>query len=164
MVTDKTSFLYIAKTMAEKNGLPIAIVPAICEVESGWNTYAMRYEPAFAARYINGRNVAHPREGCSRLTEELGLATSWGLMQVMGQTARELGFDGPYLAELCEPDVGMTYGCLLLAQKMKLYHRDYGLGGVIAAYNAGSPRMDRNGQWINQPYVNKVMAAIHKYS
>ena len=37
---------------AVKYGLDLAIVCAVCEQESSWNTYAIRFEPAFEARYI----------------------------------------------------------------------------------------------------------------
>ena len=36
--------------------------------------------------------------------------SSWGLMQIMGATAREQGFRGNYLTELCDPWVNIEYG------------------------------------------------------
>lgn len=154
---------YIEHIRQSAGTLPVGLVAAIIEVESGWDTYAMRYEPVFAARYIT-RELVQPRGVCTRLTEELSLAMSWGLMQIMGQTARELGFDRPYLAALCDPAPGIEYGCRLLRQKWQRYAKEYGVGGVISAYNAGKPRTNDRGQWVNQDYVDKVKSAWDKYA
>lgn len=34
-------------------------------------------------------------------------ANQWGVMQVMGGVAREVGFKGSFLTELCDPEVGI---------------------------------------------------------
>ena len=36
-------------------------------------------------------------------------------MQVMGQVAREFGFEESSLAELCDPATGIEFGCRILA-------------------------------------------------
>jgi soluble lytic murein transglycosylase-like protein len=41
---------------------------------------------------------------------------SWGLCQVMGATAREEGFRGPYLTQLCDPATNLPIGCSVLAK------------------------------------------------
>ena len=51
-------------------------------------------------------------------TESRMRAFSWGLMQVMGQVAREHGFSGRSLAQLCEPATGLEIGCRVLAAKL----------------------------------------------
>src|SRR5712692_9451618 len=51
-------------------------------------------------------------------TEAAARALSWGLMQVMGQVAREAGFAGASLAELCDPAAGLEVGCRVLAHKL----------------------------------------------
>jgi len=38
-------------------------------------------------------------------------------MQVMGQVAREHGFEGKFLSALCDPALGLDIGCAALAAK-----------------------------------------------
>lgn len=152
----------LATDIAKKFKLSPALVCAICEVESSWMATAIRFEPTFFTRYISGRDIAKPIQPCSRVTEEIALATSWGLMQVIGATARRLGFDKAFLSDLTIPEVGLIYGCRYLTE-LKRQYNSYGLGGIISAYNAGKPVMDKNGLWVNQGYVSKVLAAIDKY-
>lgn len=75
-------------------------------------------------------------------------------MQLMGGTARGLGFEG-HIAELVDPATGLEYGCRYLAKQMTRYPA---IPHAIAAYNAGSYR-DSNGDGFadNQDYVDKVM-------
>jgi soluble lytic murein transglycosylase-like protein len=44
--------LALAQRAAETEGLDAALVCAVVEQESGWNPWAMRYEPAFFAKYV----------------------------------------------------------------------------------------------------------------
>ena len=87
-----------------------ALVCAMCEQESAWNTYAIRYEPGFRTRYVAPLGLPP--------TEEIARSISWGLMQVMGQVAREHGFDGKFLSALCDPALGLDIGCAALASKL----------------------------------------------
>ena len=75
----------------------------------------MRYEGAFRARYVAPLGLP--------ATEEIARSISWGLMQVMGQVAREHGFDGRFLSALCDPDAGVSMGCVVLAAKLELAGR-----------------------------------------
>jgi soluble lytic murein transglycosylase-like protein len=85
------------------------------EQESSWNPWALRYEPAFYARYVEPQlsRGAIASEGEARAR-----AFSWGLMQVMGQVARERGFAGASLANLCDPATGLAVGCRVFAAKL----------------------------------------------
>lgn len=141
---------------AERYELPVKLVRAIVAVESSGNPWATRYEPAFYARYVHGKG--HTVFGnCSRSTEEISRAMSWGLMQIMGQTARENGFKVSFLAALCDPAAGLDWGCFYLARQIKRYQGN--LEAAVAAYNAGSATRDEHNQWRNQGYVNKIRAA-----
>jgi len=42
----------LASNLAQVYGLDPALVCAVIEQESAWNTWAMRYEPAFFAKYV----------------------------------------------------------------------------------------------------------------
>ena len=119
------------------------LVVAFCEVESGFNSFAIRYEPDY--RWLFGEELSR--------TEEISQKISWGLMQVMGAVARERGLRSKYLSVLTEPKIGIRFGCAHLA-----WFRDkkgYSGDDIIAAYNAGSPRK-KNGVYVNQGYVDKV--------
>lgn len=94
----------LAKKYAIKYSINLSLICALIEHESSWNVFAVRYEPLFYQRYVV------PLKGITA-TEAQMRATSWGLMQLMGQTAREFGFIGKYLAELCDPEIGIDFGC-----------------------------------------------------
>ncbi len=102
----------LAKQKAAAHQLYPDLVCAICEQESSWNPWSIRFEPAFERRYIR------PALPTAPTTEELTLAMSWGLMQVMGETAREYGFDGAFLSALCDPATGLEMGYRVLAAKL----------------------------------------------
>ena len=119
------------------------LIAAICEVESRFDTFAIRYEPHY--RWLFGEELSP--------TETISQKTSWGLMQVMGAVARERGLRSKYLSVLTTPKIGIRFGCAHLA-----WFRDkkgYSGDDMIAAYNAGSPRK-KSGIYLNQGYVDKV--------
>lgn len=157
-MTASTALMEIIKEAAEYRSLPPALVTAIVKVESDFIPTAIRYEPAFYARYIAGKPIkaVYP---CSKETEAHARAMSWGLMQVMGQTARERDFSGAFLSELCDPASGLYWGCKHLDYLRSKYEATHGIEGVVAAYNAGSPRKNHTGQFVNQIYVEKIREA-----
>lgn len=138
----------IIDRIAPQYDLEPDLVEAVCLHESdGGDPLAVRIEPGFYKRYTEPMSFSATEEWCR--------AMSWGLMQVMGQVAREYGFKGCYLTGLLDPETNITYGCRHLANKIKKYGRvDYGL----AAYNAGSCRRDEAGSIVNQKYIDAVMA------
>ena len=97
----------LARTIASQHALDPALVCAIVEQESSWDTHAIRYEPAFRAHYVAPLGLTP--------TEEVARSISWGLMQVMGQSARERGFNGKFLSALCDPSNGLAIGCTVFA-------------------------------------------------
>ena len=73
----------------------------------------MRYEPAFFTKYVAPlytNNKVSASEAYAR-------GFSWGLMQVMGQVARETGFEPLFLSALCDPEQGLAIGCKVLRKK-----------------------------------------------
>ena len=100
----------LARAAAERHALDPALVCAVVEQESAWDAHAIRYEPAFRTRYVAPLGLPP--------TEEVARSISWGLMQVMGQVAREHGFSGKFLSALCEPAAGLDIGCAVLASKL----------------------------------------------
>ena len=148
-----------AKSLAEQVGLDPVFVLAIIHVESGGNRWACRFEPGFLAKYLEGKSVT--RFGAASAdTERTMRATSYGLMQVMGQVAREHGCKEPFLTTLCDTELGISYGCKHLSWlRSKLFsqnHIDYTV--LAAAYNGGLGAV-KNGRLANPEYPAKVMAA-----
>ena len=143
-------------------GLEPAMVAAVCEVESGFNPYAARYEAGFHHRYVKpwlkqGRRAS--------LFEEAALATSLGIMQVMGLVAVELGCEVRSLPSLVTVETGLWFGCRKLRQIVRRYGQDAS-SDIFAAYNAGSVRwldVDRDGRkdpdepYRNQRYVDTCL-------
>lgn len=146
----------LIESAAARHGLPVRLVEAVVGVESGGNTWSIRYEPAFYERYVRQDKTVRAKAPCSLDTERKSRATSWGLMQVMGATARGLGFDGAFLSELTDPAVGLEYGCRLLARLGERCKASHGWPGAVAAYNAGSVRLGPEGGFVNQAYVDKI--------
>jgi soluble lytic murein transglycosylase-like protein len=134
---------------AAEHEIDPALVSSFVMVESSGNPKATRYEPAFYNKYISPMNLPEV-EGKSR-------ATSFGLMQIMGQVARELGFKGEF-TDLFIPEVGLDYSLKHLKKFIERY-KGKGIDYAISSYNAGSPRFNSSGEFVNQGYVDM----IHKY-
>jgi soluble lytic murein transglycosylase-like protein len=139
----RDELIALAKAEAAAQGLDPTLVCAVCEQESGWDSWAIRYEDAFWQKYESHLSIA-PTEGRAR-------AFSWGLMQIMGQTARELGFKARSLGELLDCQVGLHFGCLKLAACLRLADGDVQAG--LLKYNGGS----------NPDYPSQVMARMASY-
>src|SRR5437899_11674014 len=119
-----TTLIALARRIAAAHALDTALVCAVIEQESSWNPYAMRYEPTFFSRYVaplyTNNNIT--------ASEAWARGFSWGLMQVMGQVAREHGFaaaEHPFLSELCDPEQGINVGCRVLSAKLALAANDF---------------------------------------
>jgi soluble lytic murein transglycosylase-like protein len=105
--------LTLARKAAIAQSLDPALVCAVVEQESAWNPWAMRYEPAFFSKYVASLYTNNKIAA----TEAYARGFSWGLMQVMGQVAREAGFDALFLSALCDPEQGLAIGCKVLRKK-----------------------------------------------
>lgn len=150
---------HLIRSAAAEHHLPPELVTAIVAVESSGRATAKRYEPKFDQRYNITANNPFVPEGVSRSQEERLRGTSWGLMQVMGETARFLGFQGQ-MKELEDPETCLFWGCLFLRRLRDRYFEKWGWPGVAAAYNAGSPRLAESGKFVNQVYVDKVLRRL----
>jgi soluble lytic murein transglycosylase-like protein len=139
--------LALAQRAAEAEGLDAALVCAVVEQESGWNPWAMRYEPGFFAKYV-APLYTNNKVGA---TEAYARGISWGLMQVMGQTAREKGASSLYLSTLCDPAVGLAIGCRILRQKLDAAGGD--AARALLAWNGGA----------NKDYADEVLARVGRY-
>ena len=132
----------LARRAAAAQSLDPALVCAVVEQESAWNPWAIRYEPLFFAKYVASlytNNKVSASEAYAR-------GFSWGLMQVMGQVAREFGFDAPFLSALCDPEQGLALGCKVLRKKFDAADGD--ATRALLAWNGGG----------NPAYAAQVLA------
>lgn len=158
-------------------GLDDALVRAVIAVESSGDRWAYNPEPRY--RWFWDVRMWAPFRAVT--ADELKAKTpppdfpclagdpdqewwaqqaSWGPMQVMGAVAREYGFRGRYLTELCsESGIGIEMGCRVLAARLKWAGGD--VDAALASYNGG-PQGNEPGrlQKRNAAYVQKVRAAL----
>ena len=143
--------------------IPKTLFLSIIMQESKGNSYAMRYEPKFydwLQRKVTSEEISPFAKHASRFTELKARATSFGPMQVMGQTARQMGFRGVFLTELTNPEVGLYCGMLYYFQQ----HQKHGtIEAALSAYNAGTPRLNLQGKYQNQEYVDSVLAHKQRF-
>ena len=138
-----TELVTLARNIADAHGLDQTLACAVVEQESAWDTHAMRYEPGFRAHYVAPLRLP--------ATEEIARSISWGLMQVMGQVAREHGFTGKFLSALGDPKVGVAVGCEVLARKISAADND--IWRALELWNGGA----------NPEYAAQVIARVARY-
>lgn len=135
----------------KKNDLDILLVRAIITHESNWDTYAMRYEAHYQWLY---KEIECAKKMRCRLDLEIfSQKTSWGLGQMMGAVARELGHEGS-MAQLTDGFINMKYVCMHLKNiKQRFKDQD----SIIAVYNGGPNAVyKKEGIYPNQGYVDSV--------
>ena len=132
----------LAKATAQQYGLDPALTCAVVEQESAWDTWAIRAEPAFDERYVKPMHKTP--------TEEWARSMSWGLMQLMGEAARERGYVGA-LPALCDPTAGLAWGCVHLKGKLAAAGGD--VTRALLLWNGGG----------NPNYPAEVLARMEKY-
>jgi soluble lytic murein transglycosylase-like protein len=146
--TPPQDLLTLAQDAAQAHGLWPELVCAIIEQESDWDRWAVRYEPMFYKRYIvplTTKSAGLPE------SEARMRAISWGLMQVMGQVAREHGFLGNSLAQMCDPRTGLDIGSRVLAAKLAVAEGN--VRRALLLWNGGG----------NRDYPDAVLAKTRKY-
>lgn len=165
------------RSAAEAMRLPPELVLAVCRVESSLNPWAYNPEPGyrwvvdcrtgrpFRALTPAERTSAEPPPDFPMLAgdrdqEWWGQRASWGLMQIMGALAREIGFRGPYLPELCDPMLNLSLGCRHLSRLRDRYLPTRGWHGVCAVYNGGPGALLADGNVTNPAYPAKVLLAL----
>ncbi len=142
MTPTREQIIDLVKLKCEE--LDPALVCAIIEQESNFNPWAIRFEPGFLQRYVIPLNLTNPTETYAR-------STSWGLMQLMGQSARELGYTGN-LSRLCEPETGIPWGCMHFRHKLAAAGND--LRKSLLLWNGGG----------NVLYPDQVLARVGQFT
>lgn len=161
---------------AKAAGLNPALVTAVVMQESGGYPWAWRPEAGYRYFWNVRKNTPFRPVSVAESTSEIppqdfrsmpgagsdaqewwAQQASWGLMQVMGALARELGFKGPYLTQICEPGLNLELGCTQLAKLMKWANGD--TERALAAYNGG--RLGNTHRPLrNQQYASEVLARM----
>jgi soluble lytic murein transglycosylase-like protein len=171
-----TAYRDLIVSTATARGLSPNLVEAFVLQESSGNTWA--WNPESAYRYLWDVRAQRPfrlltlAERASEIppddfysvagdrdNEWWAQQASWGLLQIMGALARELGFVGPFLTELCDPAINLRLGCLHLSRLMVWAHGDMRM--AAAAFNGG-----RGGHTKPDPqrYASHVMTLIQTVS
>lgn len=145
---NKDELISLARSVAAQHSLDPQLVCAVVEQESAWNPWAMRWEGAFFQKYVMPLYTAKKIS----VTEAYARGFSWGLMQVMGEVAREFDFTGLYLSELCDPAVGLEFGCRRLAKALAKAQGDQ--AAALLGWNGGA----------NVNYPAEVLARVENYS
>ncbi len=142
-----SQLLALARKAAAAQALDPALVCAVVEQESAWNPWAIRYEPLFFSKYV----ASFYTNNKISASEAYARGFSWGLMQVMGQVAREASFDALFLSALCDPEQGLAVGCKVLRKKLDTAAGD--TTRALLAWNGGG----------NPNYAAQVLARRSHY-
>lgn len=147
------AYTVLCRSVATSHGIDPNLLEALVLQESGGNPWAWNPEPHY--RYF--WDVRHHRPFRALTSEERqserppkdfpclagdpdqewwAQQASWGLLQLMGAVARELGFKNPYLPELCDPQVNLTLGARHLGNRLRWAAGD--TKAALSAYNAGT--------------------------
>lgn len=125
----ENDFDHLVYPEAARRGLDPLLIKAVIATESSFNPNATRAEPQI-------RDASH------------------GLMQILYQTAKMMGYAGTPEG-LFDPAVNIQFGSAYLAHQVTRYQGD--VPSAIAAYNAGTARKNPDGTFTNQGYVDKVL-------
>lgn len=153
---NRKNILQGIKAKADLHKVPWTLADAIVCTESAYNPWAVRYEKNI--------NVFQLPDKFSKLTRvsldtEVQLQKfSYGLFQILGCTSRWMGYNGSFM-QLCDIDTNITWGLRYLEHLRERYNFQ---DDVISAFNMGTPRRKKNGQYVNQEYVDKVVSFMSK--
>jgi hypothetical protein len=144
-------------TAAKVSALDPDLVEAMVLVESAGRAWAWNPEPHYrwiwdVAKERPFRSLTQAEAsskwpppdfrslGGDRDQEWWGQQASWGLLQVMGAVARERGFRGLYLPELCDVATNLMLGSKHFAALLRWAGGD--VWKAVGAYNGGPGNWD----------------------
>jgi hypothetical protein len=143
--------LGLVDVASKKHSLDFWTLVAHVEKESSGNPLAYRLEPVYRWFY--------PRGTVPSGQELLFQKTSWGLLQIMGATARELGYatapkiwpDSPLLDA---PATALHLGCRYFVRQLRRYGN---IRDALSAYNAGHATPNNFGAYV-EPILERADA------
>lgn len=120
-----------------KYDLDPVLVASVVWQESRGNPWAQRFEKKFYLEKILPRSreelagwVPAVNELPTLDTERVARAHSWGLMQVLLETARVVGYSEPYATELCVVETNIDVGCCYLRVCFERAAREHSRGEI----------------------------------
>lgn len=140
MTASVREFWQLIRETARTHCLDPFTVAAVVSRESEGNPWVMRREPDYPYLFDRETRQAVRRKDVNSQTfpggpvEMLGQTQSWGLMQVMGAIAREMGHEGRF-SSLLDSATNFEIGCRFPAQLQARWGEFDGL----AAYHVGHP-------------------------
>lgn len=146
--TRVAQWMPIVRIHAFNFGLEPELVAAVIAAESAGRQYAQRVERSFWERYLVGikrwvRGTANEADDHWAKFPDV-YSSSYGLMQVMLQTAAEAGFSYQFPGELFDPERNVLCGCMVLARHLRATKNER---QALLRYNGGGDPM----------YPDKVM-------
>jgi len=147
---DQKAIQDLIVSIAQSQNVNVQLALAIAAQESNFNPNVVRYEPSW--RYLFHPSIYCKHMGITKNTEIILQSISWGVMQVMGSVLRELGYNG-HLTQMIDPNLSISFGCKKLFKISKKFENEL---DIIATYNAGFPRKNDDGSYLNQSYVDGV--------
>jgi hypothetical protein len=148
----------LIRSESERSGVDANLLRALAEQESGGIQWKTRYELQ-SSRYVTATWEYASRLGITSETERTAQMHSYGVWQMMGFLAREMGYQD-YLIKLCDPTVLLPLVCKHLKHLAQHYPDE---PSVISAYNQGSPRKTPGGQFENaSSYVDPVCRRLRE--
>lgn len=158
---------------SDRHKIPLGLALAVTEQESSFDPWAWNPEPKY--RYLWNVLTNKPfrkltaAEDASEIppvdfrayrgvpidAEWWGQQASWGPMQVMGAVARECGFQGRFLSQLCDPSVGIELGCQHLGKQLRRFKDPF---PALEAWNGGPGAVGHNAK-----YAGEVLARLEHF-
>ena len=158
---------------ADRYVIPRPLALAVVEQESAFDPWAWNPEPKY--RYLWNLRTNQPFRkltpaeiasevppldfkaylGVSADAEWWGQQASWGLYQIMGAVAREYGFRGRFLSQLCDPAVGVELGCRHLGVLLRRFKNPF---SALEAWNGGPGAVGHHPK-----YANEVLARMEHF-
>lgn len=148
----------IAERWSRQTNVPVALILAFIDQESGGNSKAYRAEKEYLAEYVSkecGRNKVDLIKKATGLTEQ-EIITSYGLMQPLFTLA--YGYGARSIADLYDPNKNIRFCVAHISNLMKKHNRNIRL--VAGEYN-GAGQMSAYARDIEQLY-KKYDAYINK--
>lgn len=144
----------VAKECKRQDISNLDLILAIIKVESDFVPKRVKFEPDF--KYFYKVPEFAKIQGIDEISEEKLQGFSWGALQIMGGSARWVGYRG-WLPDLCDPLIGVIWG---LTYFKKVCTKHIYLNDQIASYNSYLPRKKPDGTYENQKYVDAVIKAM----
>jgi hypothetical protein len=147
----RPEILALADTASKKHLLDFWTLVSQIEKESSGNPLALRLEPTYRWFYPRGSRPTGEEFEFQR--------TSWGLLQIMGATARELGYTvaaQKWPASPLRDDwaTALDLGCRYLTRQLRRYGN---IRDALSAYNAGHATPDNFGAYV-EPILERADA------